>query len=508
MNKQDIARPRNFEDILYRIEQVKKNVKTNVETLTKINNELNNFMTSTLKQVTNLQTQIDGKVMTWYYEGIPTLENQPANNWNDKEKETHIGDLYYDRNTGYTYIFEYSNEQYMWKEIVDKDLKQALALANAAQDTADSKRRIFIEQPSPPYDNGDLWIKNEEIYICQISKSEGQEYQEQDFINNLKYTDNTVANAIIDELGGTTTKVLQGQVVTITSGFAKFTDLSDPNSSTTIAGENITTGSIKSQNYIENQSGTKIDLEDGTIDTKNFKVDEDGNVNLENGATVISEKGLMNTYTYDTKGFKIVGFIGDDIFSPTKANKESVTIDFIIPEGLNITKAFVYLFHTPMYWGTNNSSVWGWCRNLKLYKTNNMYSRQIVGEYFGGYNENDNTTYDEITGAFGTNGFTAQTASDSSHITEKTVSEDISEVLKDESGNTISGLHQLRIESDFNFTEELTQENISSKTGFVFAVLRIDGFMTYENLKSKEIMTENNINIVSEDNKNIITEGL
>lgn len=473
---EDLERKYNFAELL----GLASNVKMQSKSIVKVENELNNFMTSTLKQVTNLQTQIDGKVTTWYYEGIPTLENQPANNWSDKEKETHIGDLYYDKSTGYTYIFEYSKEQYMWKEIVDKDLKKALALANAAQDTADSKRRIFLEQPSPPYDNGDLWIKNEEIYICQISKSEGQEFEEQDFINNLKYTDNTIANAIIDELGGTTTTVLQGQVVTISKSFAKFTDLSNPNSSTTIAGENITTGSIKSQNYIKNQSGTKINLEDGTIDTKNFKVDEGGNVNLENGATVISEKGLMNTYTYDTKGFQSVGFMGDDIIFPTKVYKENAIIDFIIPEGLNITKAFVYLFHTPMYWATDSSSVWGWCRNLKLYKANNMYSRQIAGEYFGGYSENDSTMYDEIIGAFGTNGYTAQTATNSSHITEKIISEDISEILKDTSGNTISGLHQLKIESDYNFAEELTQDNIVSKTGSVFAVLRIDGFMTYE----------------------------
>ena len=51
----------------------------------------------------------------------------------------------------------------------------------------DGKRRIFVIQPTPPYDNGDLWIKDNEIYICQISKKEGQPYQEQDFINNLKY---------------------------------------------------------------------------------------------------------------------------------------------------------------------------------------------------------------------------------------------------------------------------------------------------------------------------------
>lgn len=234
MSKQDRAAPRTFEDILFRLESVKKNVKSNLETLTKVNNELNNFVAETLSNLESLQEQVDGKVTTWYYEGVPTLENLPAKDWNDTQKEEHLKDLYYDKLTGYSYIFEKDTE-YKWTQLIDKDLSAALALANAAQDTADSKRHIFVSQPSPPYDNGDLWIKNNEIFICQISKAEDQPFQEQDFINSLKYTDNTVANAIIDELGGTTTTVLNGQVVTITNSFAKFTDLSNPNSSTVIA---------------------------------------------------------------------------------------------------------------------------------------------------------------------------------------------------------------------------------------------------------------------------------
>lgn len=490
---EDLERKYNFAKLL----GLASNVKMQSKSIVKVENELINMLNSliiNLKDVLNSQSEVS----LWFYSGTPTISNKPYADWTTPSD--HDGDIYYDQATGYVYQYKHSNAE--WVLNTDTNLIQAMVMTNVEIDTTDdNERKVYFAQPSPPYSSGDWWIKTDgSLFVCQLGRAIGT-YQEDDFIVATKYTP-TVAS-----VEGDVITVKRGQVIKMSDVFASFTDLAT-GGSTIINGENITTGSIKSQNYIENQSGTKIDLEDGTIDTKNFKVDEDGNVNLENGATVISEKGLMNTYTYDTKGFKIVGFMGDDIFSPTKANKESVTIDFIIPEGLNITKAFVYLFHTPMYWGTNNSYVWGWCRNLKLYKANNMYSRQIVGEYFGGYNENDNTVYDEITGAFGTNGFTAQTASDSSHITEKTVSEDISEVLKDESGNTISGLHQLRIESDFNFTEELTQENIVSKTGFVFAVLRIDGFMTYENLKSKEIMTENNINIVSEDNKNIITEGL
>ena len=95
-------------------------------------------------------------------------------------------------------------------KITDSDVVQALALANAASDTADSKRRVFTSQPIPPYDNGDLWINNQEIYICQITKGSSESFSANDFINNLKYTDDTLATQIGNQL-----TVVAGTVSTI-----------------------------------------------------------------------------------------------------------------------------------------------------------------------------------------------------------------------------------------------------------------------------------------------------
>jgi hypothetical protein len=99
---------------------------------------------------------------------------------------------------------------YAWNQIIDSDLTQALALANSASDTADSKRRIFTTQPTPPYDNGDLWFNNQEIYICQISKGEAETYASNDFIIATKYTDDTLATQVGDNL-----EVVRGTVTTI-----------------------------------------------------------------------------------------------------------------------------------------------------------------------------------------------------------------------------------------------------------------------------------------------------
>lgn len=172
-----------------------------------LNNFVNNVYPEDLADLTN---QIDSKITTWYYSGTPTLNNAPANGWQSADYIKHAGDLYYDKETGYTYMFQMTNGSYGWVHIVDSDLTEALAIANAASDTADSKRRIFVSTPIPPYDNGDLWFNNEEIYICQISKGENETYATNDFIIATKYTDDTLATQVGNEL-----TVVKGQVTTI-----------------------------------------------------------------------------------------------------------------------------------------------------------------------------------------------------------------------------------------------------------------------------------------------------
>jgi hypothetical protein len=57
---------------------------------------------------------------------------------------------------------------------VDAAAKAAAAAAATAQTTADSKRRVFTEQPTPPYDVGDLWTDTATgiTYVCIAAKEE------------------------------------------------------------------------------------------------------------------------------------------------------------------------------------------------------------------------------------------------------------------------------------------------------------------------------------------------
>ena len=197
---------------------IKQAVQNSVEGINKTNKTLEEFMTSTLNTLEDLSSQIDGNITTWFYAGVPTLSNLPASDWTTETlKNEHLGDLYYDQDTGFAYRFSLSDSVYSWVMLLDNDVAQALALANSAQDTSDSKRRVFVAQPVPPYDNGDLWFYNQEIYICQISKAKEETYADKDFIIATKYTDDTLATQVGDNL-----EIVRGTVATIQEGVDAF----------------------------------------------------------------------------------------------------------------------------------------------------------------------------------------------------------------------------------------------------------------------------------------------
>lgn len=113
--------------------------------------------------IKDLQNQADGAIETWFYEGEPTLNNLPAVDWTTNDiKKIHVGDLYYDQNTGFAYRFTRYNDDvnpYAWNRIKDNDIVKALEAASHAQATADSKMKIFYGEVKPTnYQAGDMWV--------------------------------------------------------------------------------------------------------------------------------------------------------------------------------------------------------------------------------------------------------------------------------------------------------------------------------------------------------------
>lgn len=167
----------------------------------KAETEVNNFISNTYTtDINNLQSQIDGQIETFFYDYEPTLQNIPASGWTtNEERKKHEGDLFYWKSKGYAYRFMQDGATWKWQLVQDTDITLALAAAEKAQDTADHKRRVFVVQPEPPYDIGDLWTQgsNGDLMRCKIARASGS-YDSSDWEKASKYTDDSSLDLFIN----------------------------------------------------------------------------------------------------------------------------------------------------------------------------------------------------------------------------------------------------------------------------------------------------------------------
>lgn len=167
----------------------------------KAETEVNNFISNTYtSDINNLQSQIDGQIETFFYDYEPTLQNIPASEWTaNEERKKHEGDLFYWKSKGYAYRFMQDGATWKWQLVQDTDITLALAAAERAQDTADHKRRVFVVQPEPPYDIGDLWTQGEtgDLMRCRVARASGS-YDSSDWEKASKYTDDSSLDLFIN----------------------------------------------------------------------------------------------------------------------------------------------------------------------------------------------------------------------------------------------------------------------------------------------------------------------
>lgn len=137
--------------------------------------ENKNYINNTLPGILDgFKNQIDGMIEMYFGNGIPTLSNEPAKDWNTNAlKDNHLGDMYYDNDSGIGYRFSKDESTYKWIEVRDTGIASALEAASKAQDTADGKRTVFVAEPKPPYQVGDLWVDGKELRRCVTAKTSG-----------------------------------------------------------------------------------------------------------------------------------------------------------------------------------------------------------------------------------------------------------------------------------------------------------------------------------------------
>ena len=176
----------------------------NLESERKIIHTLNNNLTKTFGIIKNYiacTTSLESKEQ-YFYNGTPTLDNYPASEWDDLDD--HLNTLYYDREEGKVYIFKYNSDDdyYYWEESTDSSLLTAMSVANSQSDVSeDGLRRVFYEQPTVPYNVGDIWINGSKIYRCLRNETEDSEFYFDDWIDYLEYTDDVATNNALRILG-------------------------------------------------------------------------------------------------------------------------------------------------------------------------------------------------------------------------------------------------------------------------------------------------------------------
>lgn len=249
---------------------------------------LKNFINGDFANAIDTMTeQIDGKIETWFQ------TSDPASNWTtDAEKAKHVGDMWYNSSTKslscYRKTFRFVNGTatvvYVWRTIEDKKAIDAYDAASKAQDTADGKRRVFVAQPYPPYDVGDLWVDGKELRRCITARASGS-WNTNDWVVAVYY-DNTQTT-------------IDGGIVT--SGTIQ------------VAGDNKSilagiTGNGTASDSIRFWAGASFE----NRKTAPFRVMQDGSVVMSKAQV----EGVINAITGSIGGFRIqqgqIGYGGPD----------------------------------------------------------------------------------------------------------------------------------------------------------------------------------------------------
>ena len=150
-----------------------------------------------ISRVSGLQTALDGKVEQHY------TESDPSSSWSTNAiKEQHVGDLWYHPANKVLKVWvETATDTYSWQTVEDQAAIDAAEAAEGAQDTADGKRRVFISEPTPPYDIGDLWDRGSTtgLYRAATAKTEAQSFSANDWGKVADTTSENTAASIADQ---------------------------------------------------------------------------------------------------------------------------------------------------------------------------------------------------------------------------------------------------------------------------------------------------------------------
>lgn len=276
--------------------------------------DADNYIKNTLPDILDdISEQLDGLLEQHFETYDPTPSNLPASEWTTTELKTeHLGDLFYNTATGKSWRWVKEGGNFLWKEIINADLTAALEAASKAQDTADSKRRVFTVTPFPPYDIGDMWLQgdNGDIMRATVKKTATQSYSSSDWIKASKYTDDSAAIAHANQV-----KLdLQGEVNDV------YTAIGDL--------ENTLNDSFK-DGIISNAEAKAIQTHIQTLDTEKADVQAKTTAILLNNNLPVANNTTVDTAwnTYNTAHLDLIVEINNAIADGEVTPEESNAIN-------------------------------------------------------------------------------------------------------------------------------------------------------------------------------------
>ena len=244
-----------------------------------------------------LQNQIDGKIETYYQTTDPSV------NWTTSELKTqHKGDIWYDSLNNITYRWG----GIAWVKITDADAEAAKALAT-------SKAKVFTSTPTTPYKVGDLWVQGSggDIMKCTYNRSSGN-YVSSDWAKASKYTDDTVANQVANNLNNNyyTIKETDSAISVTKQGI--LSEVSSKYTTTDDLGNTLSEYATKSE---MKQTGEDITA----------KFTEEHNNGYEQGIVAMNKNGITVTHTNVNSVTKMMaeGFYIEDSNGETIASLSS-----------------------------------------------------------------------------------------------------------------------------------------------------------------------------------------
>ena len=219
MNIQDRKKSFTAEELRQRynldgLDKDRKAIQLIKNTINKVEIEFERFMEVINDILKEYPSQAN--IIAWFFDGIPTSTQPEFTTPSD-----HLGDLYYDKQTGKVYQYIH-DEDYTWEEITDGKVIESMSIENSKADTSDNKRVVFNGTPTTPYSIGDVWIKEGIYYRCRAARESGN-YSSLDWVIYTDYTEDMVmldTRAAIDQLQTNveTNYVSQVQLETNTQG--------------------------------------------------------------------------------------------------------------------------------------------------------------------------------------------------------------------------------------------------------------------------------------------------